>query len=248
MILQFRLVGRTARRTSLLEAPGFSAAEAPHLQGAGEERFRRSWRKSGRLAALSSVRGLHSKLPGRSLTLAKLLASAFSGRGTRSASSSPNYFLANKSRNLIANPCRVERSSTYRLSATSAFLIANRSTVQRFLWPPAVIFAAARVCRSLMLPLEVAARDRGITTHSKGGTVNRPLTQVSHAKQRVGQMQGRNVPVHPILLQIARPAASRTADSSPISATLRGQETLLATPWLATLSRPVYDSAQNPSV
>jgi len=38
-----------------------------------------------------------------------------------------------------------------------------------------------------------------ITTHtycSKGGTVNRPLTHVSHRKQTTGHIQGRNFPVH----------------------------------------------------
>jgi len=49
------------------------------------------------------------------------------------------------------------------------------------------------------------SHDLRVTNHGlRGGTVNRPRTHVSHRKQRIGHMQGRNFPVHFLFLFSAR--------------------------------------------
>jgi len=60
-------------------------------------------------------------------------------------------------------------------------------------------FFSRRFIRANFLP--PTSHDSRVTNHAlRGGTVNRPCTHVSHRKQTIAHMQGRNFPVHFLFL------------------------------------------------
>ncbi len=63
-------------------------------------------------------------------------------------------------------------------------------------------FTCAKCSPSVLINLQPSLEIRA----RKGGTVNRPFTRVTHRKQTVEHMQGRNVPVHSFCAHFNRPA------------------------------------------
>jgi len=60
-----------------------------------------------------------------------------------------------------------------------------------------VAYLSRSLIRAKSSPFAFTTHQLPLTTHaSRGGTVNRPRTHVSHRKQTTGHMQGRNFPVH----------------------------------------------------